>query len=156
MKFLAQAKDSTIERLEGALNAHTAEIQRLETNLDQCHEGLASKANELRKLHALVLQSQQSSEPPNNEDIRAKLNSLEGQIVNLMKKEFLKTKGRTGWRDFDDIEALDDRDFFLQADIANTIAKLLFAPALKVFGLDSNLDHALGEIENRLEQLPGK
>jgi len=140
---LEENGDHNLRQLRDALNAKAKEAEVLKQLLAQSEQEQSKRAAELSKLHAIVLQSQKSSEPFDDTFFRDKFNVLEAQIEHLVKRYFHGTaamNGKQGWRELASIASAEDKDLFLRSEIARLVAQALFAPLHCCFGLKTQTD----------------
>lgn len=111
---------------------------------------------ENRKLHAIIVQSRQESDPYDDQHFTTEFRALETKVEHLVKKHFPATQATIEWKAYDDVKASDDRDFFLQAYIAKEIARGFFSPDARLFGLDEKTEEYQAAFERLLQSCNGK
>lgn len=119
-------------------------------------EDLNQKLQENQKLHAIIAQSGQASDPSDDRYFTDRFKALQEQIEHLVKKHFPATQGETSWKEYDTVGTQDDRDFFLQAHIANVIAQEFFSHDARLFGLDEKTEECQAAFEKKLLGYNGK
>jgi len=135
--------DHTISQLRDALNARARETETLKELLARSEQEQSKRAAELSKLHAIVLQSQKSSEPFDDTFFRDKFNVLQAQIEHFVKRYFHSTatmSGKPGWKELASIQGAEDKELFLRSEIATLVAQTLFDPLHCSFGLKTQTD----------------
>ena len=150
----------TMAKLENELRSKGEKIQELNTHQEtlvaQHKQELNRQMLENRKLHASILESGQQEDPYDDQHFTLKFSSLRTDIQHLVKKHFSPDGGKSTWREYDNLRELDDRDFFLQAYVANRIAEKFFGSDARIFGLEDTTNEHQASFEKLLQDSEGK
>ena len=152
--------DSELSQIQNERNLNIQTIQSQKDKekalIMQHKQELSRAAQENRDLHAAIIESGQESDPFDDQQLAAKFRALEGKLHHLVKRHFPATRKTTGWKEYDNIRAQDDRELFLQAHIATVIAQEFFGHDARLFGLDEATEKSHAAFEKLLLEKNGK
>lgn len=160
-------KDAEIQNLHREISAKGSSSKELdrsnfvsrtryEASAIAYKQDLSEKMQENRKLHAIIVQSQRESDPYDDQHFITEFRALETKVEHLVKKHFPATQAKIEWKAYNDVKASDDRDFFLQAYVANEIARGFFSPDARLFGLDEKTEEYQAAFERLLQSCNGE
>ena len=131
-------------------------VQSLSTHIKDLEARIKELESRNKKLQATISKSVLKKDAYNDEQIKAKFRALQYAIEDLVRKYFSNPKESPGWTSYNDIEALDDRDLFLQAHIAAKLADEYFGDDSQFFSYNANMDDKLAAFEKYLVERRGK
>lgn len=146
----AVVKDRQVQQLMAKLSEPEARSKKFET-------AFKKQQQELHELNSIIAQSRPKGDPFDDHTIRTKFGELESAIRRLVRRHFRDPQTTTGWTEYDEVIAADDKEFFLQAEIASYVADCYFGDnAPKRFGFGKEVDKALAQIEIMMESSDSK
>jgi len=146
----------TIHELETELASKVEQLRKKEMTIAQHKQESTLKTQDLAKLHAILARSRQESDPFDDQHFIAGFGTLGANIQSLVKRHFQATRSSTRWKDFESVREPDDRDYFLQAQIATQISQAFFSHNARFFNLDTQSEANQANFEDLLYQYQGK
>ena len=134
----------------------TIRVQSHSTHIKDLEARIKELESRNKKLQATISKSVPKENAYNDEQIKAKFRALQYAIENLVRKYFSNPKESPGWTPYNDIEAVDDRNLFLQAHIAAKLADEYFVDDAQFFSYNANMDDKLAAFEKYLVERRGK
>jgi small-conductance mechanosensitive channel len=158
------AKEDQVETLQAQVKASETQLNDTKSKLEQAllnvseelrdaKEQMKQNAQDRRKLHAMILQGSQKGDPFDDDYICGKFTTLQGDIQHVVKAHFQRPGAKSfiarlqPWSEFEDIKEPDDRDYFVQAEIADSVYAL-FKGETRLFGLLEAEETYLGDFED--------